>query len=202
MLDANSDGYVTQAEHAAGARKMFEKMDADRDGRVTANEMEQSHDMHARKNAEHQASSEGRHDKGKTHEASAAEKIKKIDTNNDGILTAAEHEQGSRRMFTEMDADGDGRLSKDELKIRTRTDEQQGRRQAREALVNQPKSQSTNPGSGSAASRGLRSPFFLLSHRAAAFPAAAFSSTSAWTRRRCPRSHAFSSALTRFGDVE
>lgn len=45
---------------------------------------------------------------------SSAEKIKVIDQNGDGRLTALEHESGSATMFAEMDTDGDGSLSKEE----------------------------------------------------------------------------------------
>ncbi|WP_220340772.1 hypothetical protein [Lysobacter soli] len=38
-MDLDGDGVVTAAEHAAGARALFEHMDADHDGRVTRREM-------------------------------------------------------------------------------------------------------------------------------------------------------------------
>ncbi|MDR0183974.1 hypothetical protein [Lysobacter arvi] len=38
-MDLDGDGVVTAAEHAAGARALFEHMDANRDGRVTREEM-------------------------------------------------------------------------------------------------------------------------------------------------------------------
>ena len=37
------DGSISATEHAAGAKKMFEKMDADGDGIVTAEEMDAAH---------------------------------------------------------------------------------------------------------------------------------------------------------------
>ena len=36
MMDTDQDGSISATEHAAGAKKMFEKMDADGDGIVTA----------------------------------------------------------------------------------------------------------------------------------------------------------------------
>ena len=39
---------------------------------------------------------------------SAAEKIKVVDGNGDGVLTAAEHEAASKKMFQKMDANRDG----------------------------------------------------------------------------------------------
>jgi hypothetical protein len=45
---------------------------------------------------------------------SAADKIRAVDADGDGILTAAEHAAASRTMFRTMDADRDGYLSRDE----------------------------------------------------------------------------------------
>jgi EF hand len=46
---------------------------------------------------------------------SAADKIKVVDSDGDGILTAEEHAAGSRAMFEKMDTDKDGFLTQDEL---------------------------------------------------------------------------------------
>jgi Ca2+-binding EF-hand superfamily protein len=46
---------------------------------------------------------------------SSAEKIKVVDTNRDGMLTAEEHAAGSKKMFDKMDTDKDGFVSKAEL---------------------------------------------------------------------------------------
>jgi hypothetical protein len=40
MMDTNKDGLLSTAELAAGAHLMFDELDADRDGRVTAAEMD------------------------------------------------------------------------------------------------------------------------------------------------------------------
>lgn len=100
MMDANGDGKITRAEHAAAAKKMFTECDANRDGIVTATEME--------------TAVAARGDKPAADHKSAAEKIKVIDQNGDGQLTAAEHDTGSEKMFAKMDKDGDGALSKTE----------------------------------------------------------------------------------------
>ena len=49
-------------------------------------------------------------------EMTAAEKIKKVDTNGDGALTADEHAAGAKSMFDKMDSDKDGYLTKAEVK--------------------------------------------------------------------------------------
>lgn len=100
MMDTNADGKVSRAEHAVGAKQMFAKCDANKDGVVTAAEMTAS------------MTAEG--EKPGKHEKTAAEKIQMIDQNADGQLTAAEHEAGTEKIFAQMDKDADGSLSKDE----------------------------------------------------------------------------------------
>jgi Ca2+-binding EF-hand superfamily protein len=101
MMDGDGDGKITASEHEAGAKKMFEKMDLDKDGKVTASEMEAAHEKVTGAKAM------------KT-DMSAADKIKVIDTNGDGTVTAQEHAAGAKMMFDKMDTNKDGTLSKTE----------------------------------------------------------------------------------------
>jgi Ca2+-binding EF-hand superfamily protein len=96
-MDSNGDGAVSADEHAAGAKTMFDRMDANKDGVVTAQEMEKAHPQGDKK-------------------MSASDKIKTIDTNGDGQLSAAEHAAGSAAMFDKMDTDHNGSLSAGEWK--------------------------------------------------------------------------------------
>ena len=100
MMDGNGDGKVSPAEHAAGAKLMFEKLDADHDGDVTAAEMDAAHAA---------AGSDGG-------AMSSADKIQAIDTDRNGKLSAAEHEAGSQSMFTKTDANQDGSVDAAEVK--------------------------------------------------------------------------------------
>ena len=100
--DTNKDGKVSAEEHAAASKKMFATMDANKDGKVTAAEMTAAHQRVTSKKA-------------KKSDMSVAEKIKVIDTDGDGILTAEEHAAGSRTMLGKMDTDKDGFLTKDEI---------------------------------------------------------------------------------------
>jgi Ca2+-binding EF-hand superfamily protein len=102
MMDTDGDGKISADEHAAGAKKMFEAMDADKDGKVTAVEMEAAHQKVAG-------------EKAKKSDMSAADKIKMVDTNADGVLSAEEHVAGAKTMFEKMDTNKDGFLSKTEL---------------------------------------------------------------------------------------
>ena len=101
-MDTNKDGKVSADEHAAASKKMFATMDANRDGKVTAAEMDAAHQRVTGKRA------------GKS-DLRSADKIKVIDTDGDGVLTAEEHAAGSRSMFEKMDTDKDGFLTQVEL---------------------------------------------------------------------------------------
>ena len=103
MMDTDHDGRVSEDEHAAGAKSMFARMDANGDGTVTASEMD---------SAQHAMKSAGDDSEGAM---SAAEKIRAIDTNGDGALSADEHEAGSRSMFQKMDSNHDGALTVEEI---------------------------------------------------------------------------------------
>ena len=43
-IDTDGDGAITAAEHNAGARKMFDKMDKDHNGGLSAAEIQAGHD--------------------------------------------------------------------------------------------------------------------------------------------------------------
>ena len=99
QMDADGDGRVTAQEHALGARRMFLAMDADKDGRVSAAEMTAAQSQVGNKQADG---------------LSSAQKIKVVDKNGDGALTVSEHVAASRAMFARMDKNKDGALDKAE----------------------------------------------------------------------------------------
>jgi Ca2+-binding EF-hand superfamily protein len=77
-------------------------MDADRDGKVTAAEMDAAHEQITGQKA------------GKD-ELSAMDKINAVDPDGDGILTSDEHAAASRKMFQKMDTNQDDLLTSAEL---------------------------------------------------------------------------------------
>jgi hypothetical protein len=106
-MDTSGDGKISRDEHSAAARTMFDKMDADKDGRVTAVEMDAAREQIVGKKGM-------KAPKGKA-AMSSADKIKVIDTDGDGVISADEHVAGAVSMFDKMDSDGDGFLTKTEL---------------------------------------------------------------------------------------
>ena len=113
MTDANGDGKISPQEHADAAKKMFSGMDTNGDGKVTTAEMDAFHEHMLAKKMPGDASKDAR--KAERSEMSSADKIKVIDTDHDGVLTAEEHAAGSKSMFEKMDTDHDGFLTKAEV---------------------------------------------------------------------------------------
>jgi len=72
------------------------------------------HEMRpAKMTAAHQKLTGKKAEKG---EMTAAEKIKMMDTNADGVMSADEHAAGAKMMFEKMDTDHDSYLTKAEMK--------------------------------------------------------------------------------------
>ena len=102
--EGTADGGITAAKHASAASKRFEMMDANKDGKISAVEIEASHGAESIVWA--------------NHPASAAQKLRSLDSNRDGVLTVSEYTTGSQRMFEELDVDGNGVLTPSEMIIR------------------------------------------------------------------------------------
>ena len=111
--DTDGDGRVSRAEAAAaGAERSgewFDKLDLNKDGYVTADEIKQARatrmaNMHADMHADMQQKMD--------------ERFKAADTNGDGQLSLEEVQAKMPRLaehFTELDTDKNGQLSKEEL---------------------------------------------------------------------------------------
>lgn len=100
MMDTDGDGSISAAEHAAGARAMFDRMDTDRDGSVSAAEMDAAHARMGRARAGAKSSSD---------------RMAKMDTDGNGSISAAEHAAGAQRMFSAMDGNRDGAVDRAEM---------------------------------------------------------------------------------------
>ena len=101
--EGQADGGITAAKHASAASKRFEMMDADKDGKISAAEINSSHGAESIIWA--------------NHPESPAQKIRDLDANRDGVLSVAEYSSGSQKMFHMLDADGNGVLTPSEMMI-------------------------------------------------------------------------------------
>ena len=114
MMDTDRDGAISAQEHAAHAKAMFDKLDTDRNGKVTAAEFAAGHTAMTkevrviRHGPGMPAMGMGA---GMGHGMSSADRIKKMDRDGDGKVSAAEHAAGAQAMFNEADANKDGNLS-------------------------------------------------------------------------------------------
>ncbi len=116
MMDSDGDGAVSAQEHAAHTKMMFDRMDTNHDGKITAAEMSAGqgagHEMMMGGNA-------GMHRPdgmpGMGPPMSTADRIKKMDSNGDGKVSAAEHAAGAQATFNEVDTNKDGNLSRSEM---------------------------------------------------------------------------------------
>lgn len=102
--DANKDGRLTRDESRMPAR-WFERADANRDGAVTGAELAQA-PKHAGKDAA------GARRKG------AGDKLGPMDQNGDGKVERTEVTAAAARMLERLDRDSDGALSAEELRTR------------------------------------------------------------------------------------
>lgn len=101
QADANGDGMLSKEEAKALPRisAHFDEIDTNRDGQITMEELR----------AFHKAQMQQRH----------AEHWKKIDTDGDGRISRIEAQQNAPRLFErfdQIDANGDGYITPDELR--------------------------------------------------------------------------------------
>ena len=105
--EGTADGGITAEKHAVAAGKRFEMMDKDKNGKITAAEINSSHGAESIVWA--------------NHPESPGEKIRNLDANHDGVLTPKEYASGSQRMFHMLDVDGNGVLTPSEMVLDPRS---------------------------------------------------------------------------------
>lgn len=119
--DVNEDGNLTLAELRAGIADRFQKMDANRDGKV--DEAEQTALREARKErwearkakmAERGIERPERPERGDRPHRGERGLRGKLDANSDGSITLAEMEAPAIERFQRMDTNGDGTVTKAE----------------------------------------------------------------------------------------
>lgn len=116
MMDKDGDGKISAVEHRNATTEMFAKMDANKDGGVTAAELDAAH---AGMKEKHEAarSDDKSYDRSgeKAGKMTSAQKIAAMDTDKNGSLSGEEYAAGAQKMFSKMDKDGDGMLTAQEV---------------------------------------------------------------------------------------
>jgi len=121
-LDTDGDGQISMEEFKPPKRTPFGKADVNDDGIVTMEEIEEQ--MAAR----HQERESANEDRRAAAKAMLAAHFAEMDTNGDGGLTTDEIKQG---IFSRMDENQDGYITKDEMKRPERMGQGKGKRYSR-----------------------------------------------------------------------
>ncbi|MSU90828.1 hypothetical protein GE300_14585 [Rhodobacteraceae bacterium 2CG4] len=98
-LDADGDGAITLSDMRAQRAAMFDRIDADKDGRVTPDER-----AAARKNAPERR------------KAARADRPERSGDRTETTIARADFIASAERRFALLDADGDGKLTREEMK--------------------------------------------------------------------------------------
>ena len=106
--DTDGDGKVSQAEALAPQEARFKEMDANGDGFVTADEVRQSFEAQVPAEVRQKMKEQGMPDPGEAF-------VKELDKDGDGRVDLAEALQPSVEGFKQMDANGDGLATRDEV---------------------------------------------------------------------------------------
>jgi 5-hydroxyisourate hydrolase-like protein (transthyretin family) len=110
MFDKDGNGSISLAEIRQGAQAMFRKVDANNDGRISADEMRAHHRMMG----PHHRGPDGAHREapgGRLH----------MDADGDGAVTLAELQGQIEQHFAQADANRDGSISREEMEAAHRS---------------------------------------------------------------------------------
>ena len=100
--DGNNDGVIAPGEHEDYARSMFNQIDTDRDGNITAAELDAA-----------QGSVSDR--AGGSDAMNSAQKIRRFDNNGDGDVSWTEAADGARLRYRLMDNNHNGEVTPQEF---------------------------------------------------------------------------------------
>lgn len=106
-VDADSDGRITAAEAQAFRDERFRRLDANADGQVTKAEMQDARSKRRAERKERRAERRAQR---------MAKRFEKTDTNGNGALDRNEFDRMAAARFQRMDANGDGAVTRDEIR--------------------------------------------------------------------------------------
>jgi hypothetical protein len=104
FVDTNDDGRVSSGEHEVYARLLFDQMDSDGDDKLTVDEIMASEQKFVR-HVFTTGNLLGPAD------LSTAQKIQRLDANQDGVISQTEHAAGAAAKFQKLDINNNGELS-------------------------------------------------------------------------------------------
>ncbi|MFZ5746220.1 MAG: EF-hand domain-containing protein [Pseudomonadota bacterium] len=109
LADANKDGVITRAELLAHADARFAKLDANKDGKLSPDELKAARPGGGKPGKRKGARMAGPGDE------MAARMFKMLDTDGDGQVSLAEHRAMAEKQFTMVDANKDGKIDQSEM---------------------------------------------------------------------------------------
>lgn len=101
-LDKAGNGYITKEEFLAAATRRFARLDKDGNGKLTIDELGMGRHGHGPRQS----------DKGAQF---AQKRLDKLDTNHDGVVTQAEYLAAATAMYSQFDAQGNGKVTAREI---------------------------------------------------------------------------------------
>jgi Ca2+-binding EF-hand superfamily protein len=115
--DLNKDGVIDQTEFQTARDKWFADLDANKDGFVSADELKAFGDkMHAQWAQKHgDQAKAGEQDQNRKHGDFAQNILQRVDTDKDGKISKAEFDAEGTKLFTRLDANGDGKIADNEM---------------------------------------------------------------------------------------
>lgn len=124
--DKDGDGFVTKLEFSDSRDVMFQAVDANKDGVLTQDELEKAREAWRQKMGKPAQEQSGDQAQQKPAKERHGRFMKRIDTNEDGQITAAEFAAAGEKMFARLDDNGDGRIAQEELPKRKHQHKQDG----------------------------------------------------------------------------
>lgn len=120
-MDANKDGKLDAADRAARRAQHFAKLDANKDGAISRAEFDAGHAARGdRMQGDHAAMGHARMTDGGHRDGKRGHRMggamRMADTNKDGTITRAEFDAGVKTMFARTDTDGNGTVTAEERK--------------------------------------------------------------------------------------
>jgi hypothetical protein len=100
--DSNNDGEISSSEHEAYAASIFNRIDSNHDGNITLEEVNAAAGILAGHNAN-------------AAQLNAAYRIRRHDTNGDGVISKTEFLAAAVARFRAMDANANGELTPQEF---------------------------------------------------------------------------------------